>query len=575
MKKVRLFGLIILFIGIVVIVVRIVQRFLREERREIPPPDRVLETARPTPPAVGDAEAEEMPDSNIEEQDAPPPPVEPPVILAGPNVSFAPGMSTKDTEKLWEILQQETFRMRGEGYRKDWVFHLYATREQLGAPLARTASEKQRIKMGGKEYGYQVFARDTLFNEIPKWGEFASMNELLGGSMPSEGSLAHALLAASYQAMGQELHTDWAFHKVALERKLGPALGDAHRITVEGTEYSLQVFACDTLYVQVPNWQDVQRLSETGAGPLQDALVNEAFSVSGIPYNPKSDFHQVGVQEQLGTPLSGIFTVDMEGTPFNTQVFALDTLYAPLDGSPPERQSALFKPKLPDIEPVAAKAAVSPPVMSEPGDALSDKRPVFALLPVAGRPRISQFFGYTKFAAGKGRGYYTFCQGRHPGIDFAVPEGTPLLAIGHGVVMCAGVAKRDCTFGGSPPQIAIVRYGSVYAIYGHASKVNVKKGQAVNPGDVVCWSGTYGGPHLHFEIRPVPDKLLKNTDPNQNPVNPGFAVNPTVYFSDELQAYFQEALNKLGGSSHFCVGSFHDQEKIVFAGPVDNRPCTN
>jgi hypothetical protein len=105
--------------------------------------------------------------------------------------------------------------------------------------------------------------------------------------------------------------------------------------------------------------------------------------------------------------------------------------------------------------------------------------------------------------------------------------------------------------------------------------VNVRKGQLVKPGDVVCWSGTYGGPHLHFEIRPVPKNLLSNTDTNQKGVNPGFAVNPVEYFSNELQEYFQQCLAKLGGTSHFCVGTFHDQEQIRFGGPVDNRPCTN
>jgi murein DD-endopeptidase MepM/ murein hydrolase activator NlpD len=579
MKKThwRLLGLLLLLLGIGAVIGVVLRRLMREKKRELPPPDRVIgPKAPPEPvvPVVTEEVAEEVADSQIEEQDAPPPPPERPVILAGPEISFAPGMSTEDTEKLWSLLQQETYRIRGEGFHKDWAFHIYATQENLGAPLSQTASKEDRVEYGGKQYGFQVFARDTLFNEVPKWGEISSLNTLLEGKMPETDGLGRRLLEATYRAAGQELHTDWAFHKVALEQQLGPALGDPHRITVDGQEYSLQVFASDTLYTPVPNWQDVRRLSETGPGSLAEALWKEAYAFAGSPYDANSGFHKLAVKNKAGSPLSGIFTVDMGGALFNTQVYAKATIYSDLEGdNVPRLQSELFQPTLPDIDLVAVQAPE--PGVGEPGDAMSDKRPVFALLPVAGKPRISQFYGYTKFAAGKGRAYYGACQGRHPGIDFAVPEGTPLLAIAHGLVVCAGVANKDCPFGGSPPQIAIVRYGSVYAIYGHASKVNVRKGQLVKPGDVVCWSGTYGGPHLHFEIRPVPKNLLSNTDTNQKGVNPGFAVNPVEYFSNELQEYFQQCLAKLGGTSHFCVGTFHDQEQIRFGGPVDNRPCTN
>ncbi|NJN68793.1 MAG: M23 family metallopeptidase, partial [Chloroflexaceae bacterium] len=516
-------------------------------------------------------------DSHLAEQDAPPPPRRTLFLPLVWEVSFHPDQDLRDVEAFWYLLQNETFHQRGEGFRKDWAFHRYAVRHRLGAPLAPTAGKAHYLEVDGKQYGYQPFASDTLLNEIPRWGKVQRLTTLLGGRMPS-GGLALKLLEATYRAVGTELHPDWAFHGFAMAHQLGPALGDSHRITVDGQEYAMQVFAGDTLYCPVPDWFDVRQLSHTPASSeaLYTALWEETCRVSGTPYHPDSPFHLLAASKKLGTPLSGIYPVDLEGTTFMVQVFALDTLYAPADA--PESEPLLLSYL---VAPAASEEAPEPepekdapePDPGEPGDALSRKRPVFTMLPVAGNPRISQFYGYTRFAAGRGRAYYGACQGHHPGIDFAVPVGTPLLAIGHGVVVCAGVANRDCPFGGCPPMIAILRYGNVYAIYGHASQVVVRKGQPVRPGDVVGLSGDYGGPHLHFEIRPVPPHLLPSTDPHQPPVNPGHAVNPVDYFAPDIQAYFEQALDRLGRERHFCAGSLRDQEPIIFGGPVDTRPC--
>lgn len=584
MKKSRLLlGVLLVLVGLAIFLVRVLHRlFSPGGDHTLPPPDRVFG------PRIGDDTRQPMTaDSHLAEQEVPPPPPRTLFLpLVGGGVSFAPGQDRHDTEALWHLLQNETFRQRGgEGYRKDWALHTYAIRHGLGSPLAPTARTSQRVESEGKHYSYQPFARDTVLNEIPRWSEVQSLMALLNGTMPDHG-LGRTLLEATYRMVGTELHPDWAFHRFALEHRLGPALSQSHRITVEGQAYALQVFACDTLYSPVPHWLDVRRLSDTpasaGSAPLHAALWEETYRVSGAPYQPDAPFHQMAVHKKLGTPLSAAYPVDLEGTVFTIQVFALDTLYG--QAGTAESEPLLLRDLLGAATPIGEPApdgpgagpAPEPPpgTPGTPDDGLSDRRPTFTMLPIAGKPRISQFYGYTKFAAGPGRAYYRACQGHHPGIDFAVPEGTPLLAIGPGVVVCAGKANHDCPFGGSPPMIVIVRYGSVYALYGHASGVVVQKGQAVRPGDVVGLSGSYGGPHLHFEIRPVPPHLLPNADPHQPPVNPGYAINPIDYFAPEVQTYFEEALTRLGGDHHFCAGSLRTQERITFDGPVDTRPCT-
>lgn len=85
----------------------------------------------------------------------------------------------------------------------------------------------------------------------------------------------------------------------------------------------------------------------------------------------------------------------------------------------------------------------------------------------------------------------------HKGVDFAVPIGTPVLAVGDGEVV---QAKRSS---GAGNYIAI-RHGRQYMTrYMHMKKLLVKPGDKVKRGDRIGLSGNTGrstGPHLHYEI---------------------------------------------------------------------------
>lgn len=86
----------------------------------------------------------------------------------------------------------------------------------------------------------------------------------------------------------------------------------------------------------------------------------------------------------------------------------------------------------------------------------------------------------------------------HPGIDIAVPAGTPVRASGGGLVEAAGT---DPAYG----LFVLLRHSSGYeTMYGHASRVLVREGDSVQAGQVIALSGNSGrstAPHLHFEIR--------------------------------------------------------------------------
>jgi murein DD-endopeptidase len=85
----------------------------------------------------------------------------------------------------------------------------------------------------------------------------------------------------------------------------------------------------------------------------------------------------------------------------------------------------------------------------------------------------------------------------HKGVDFAMPQGTPVLSVGDGEVV---MAKRS----GAAGYIVAVRHGRTYTTrYMHLKKLLVKPGQKVKRGDRIALSGNTGrstGPHLHYEV---------------------------------------------------------------------------
>jgi murein DD-endopeptidase MepM/ murein hydrolase activator NlpD len=96
-----------------------------------------------------------------------------------------------------------------------------------------------------------------------------------------------------------------------------------------------------------------------------------------------------------------------------------------------------------------------------------------------------------------------FCEKRaweacHPGMDIAVPTGTPIKAADGGTVRIAGWT------GGYGNYTCIQHTATLSSCYGHQSVIKVSVGQHVSQGQIIGLSGSTGfstGPHLHFEAR--------------------------------------------------------------------------
>lgn len=121
-----------------------------------------------------------------------------------------------------------------------------------------------------------------------------------------------------------------------------------------------------------------------------------------------------------------------------------------------------------------------------------------------GRSKMRSFLGspvaFSRVTSGFAMRFHPVLQSwrRHLGVDYAAPSGTPVRAVGEGVVDFAGWQNG---YG----NIVIVQHpGERETRYAHLSRIDARRGQRVEQGDSIGAVGATGwatGPHLHFEFR--------------------------------------------------------------------------
>jgi murein DD-endopeptidase MepM/ murein hydrolase activator NlpD len=140
-------------------------------------------------------------------------------------------------------------------------------------------------------------------------------------------------------------------------------------------------------------------------------------------------------------------------------------------------------------------------------------------LPFTGAPGpdtwlLGQGYGNTTGAYRQRRSTYGNLQGIHAGLDFSAPCGTPVHAIGDGVVV-----DVDGPHGSPPHNVVIDHAGNLSSLYGHLlRRSSLRPGQRVRRGDVIGVSGDsqltcVSAPHLHLELRDRSHQRFFNPQP--------------------------------------------------------------
>lgn len=99
----------------------------------------------------------------------------------------------------------------------------------------------------------------------------------------------------------------------------------------------------------------------------------------------------------------------------------------------------------------------------------------------------------------------------HKGIDIPAWPGAPIVATADGIVIYASTAT------GFGLLVAISHRYGFQTLYGHCSKLLVRKGQQVKKGQIIAQVGSTGrstGPHLHYEVRRRRGNKVVSLKPN-------------------------------------------------------------
>ncbi|HEV8266471.1 MAG TPA: peptidoglycan DD-metalloendopeptidase family protein [Gemmatimonadales bacterium] len=119
----------------------------------------------------------------------------------------------------------------------------------------------------------------------------------------------------------------------------------------------------------------------------------------------------------------------------------------------------------------------------------------------------------------------------HQGVEFNNPDGTPVHAVGSGVVVHAGPAEQGALTVAIKHDRRLPGTYYIFSVYYHNSKLLVKVGDRVKTGDVIALVGNTGratNDHLHLEVHASPyDSTRLIVDPAVR--YPPFNANPELW----------------------------------------------
>lgn len=146
----------------------------------------------------------------------------------------------------------------------------------------------------------------------------------------------------------------------------------------------------------------------------------------------------------------------------------------------------------------------------------------------------------------------------HYGVDVRMEVGDPVYAIFDGVVR---IAKRSADYG----YVVLIRhYNGIETLYAHFDQLLTYTGKTVRSGDIIGLAGTTGrstGPHLHFEVRFMGEKI----DPNKIIYFPsGSLMSDTLMIDKSCFKHLYEVTSKKLKSRYHIVKRGETLGKIAY-----------
>jgi len=141
----------------------------------------------------------------------------------------------------------------------------------------------------------------------------------------------------------------------------------------------------------------------------------------------------------------------------------------------------------------------------------------------ADNPHLDQTYTYGSTMGGNFQ--------QHQGVEFNVPEGTPIHAIGNGEVAFAGEAEAEAL-------TVVIRHDEpiegdvVWSTYFHNSELLVEAGDRVSRGQLIARAGNTGratNDHLHLEIHTTPADAAVDAVVSPEQRYPPYTRNPQLW----------------------------------------------
>ncbi len=176
--------------------------------------------------------------------------------------------------------------------------------------------------------------------------------------------------------------------------------------------------------------------------------------------------------------------------------------------------SELMKSTAERIDKIRKQLYIQSKSYDEINQLVRDKEEMFASIPAI-QPISNKEL--RRIASGFGMRMHPIYKTRkmHSGMDFSAPTGTSVYSTGKGKVVKVKKLRKGYGYH------VVIDHGFNYeTLYAHLSKIEVRKGQRINRGDVIGLVGNTGtstAPHLHYEVH-------KN----------GKRINPINFFYNDL-----------------------------------------